>query len=76
MSPEQKKEVVVDSAVGAMKSKTVWFSALLAVTGAVEAHSAVLTSLIGEQKMGIVMMVVGLVTAILRSITTTSLSEK
>jgi hypothetical protein len=60
----------------AMKSKTIWFSFLLVVFGAVYDNFSYLQSLISDKYYGISFMVVGVITAILRFITTCPINEK
>ena len=61
---------------GALKSKTLWFSAVLAVLAALEMQSGLVRQLVGEQNFGGVMLWISVATAILRVVTTTSLSDK
>lgn len=58
------------------RSKTLWFSAILAVLGAMELHSALLRDLVGAEHFGAVMLAISVVTAVLRVVTTQPLSEK
>jgi hypothetical protein len=62
--------------VNLLKSKTIWFSIILAVGGALEQYSAVITSIVGSQNSGLVMLGISVVVAVLRVITTQPLSEK
>lgn len=61
---------------GAIASKTMWFSAVLAVLGLVEQYQGLLTGLLGADKMGVVLLVVSVVTAALRAVTNSSLKDK
>lgn len=61
---------------GALKSKTIWFSAVLAVLGALEMQSGLVRQLVGEQNFGGVMLGISVATAILRVVTTTALTNK
>lgn len=68
--------VAVAAAVKSVKSsKTVWFSIALGILGVIEQHADVLGPMLG-QKWGWVLVAVGGATAILRTLTTTSLVEK
>jgi len=62
--------------MNALKSKTILFSLLLAVLGAVEQNTAMVTSLVGPQNTGLAMLVIGAIVAALRTVTTKPLSEK
>ena len=62
--------------MNALKSKTVLFALALGLLGVAEQSSAVITQLVGQQNVGIVMMVIGVITAILRVVTTVPLSDK
>jgi hypothetical protein len=59
-----------------LKSKTMLFSLLLVVFGVVEANLALFQSFIPPQYWGLVVTGIGIVTAVLRFVTTTSLDEK
>jgi hypothetical protein len=59
-----------------LKSKTLWFAALLAVGGILEQSQALVTQLVGQQNTGLVMLVISVVVAVLRVITTQPLSQK
>jgi hypothetical protein len=62
--------------LGALKSKTMWFAILLALFGALMDNSTYLQNIIPEQYFSYVMMVIGIIVAGLRLATTTSLSNK
>lgn len=62
--------------LGALKSKTMWFAVLLALFGALMDNSTYLQDIIPEQYFSYVMMLIGLIVAGLRLATTTSLSNK
>lgn len=57
---------------GALKSKTMWFAAIAAVGGAVQQMSP----FIPPDKMGAVVTGLGIISAVLRMVTTKPLSEK
>jgi hypothetical protein len=59
-----------------LKSKTLWFAVLLAVGGILEQSQALVTQLVGQQNTGIVMLVISVIVAALRAITTQPLSQK
>jgi hypothetical protein len=59
-----------------LKSKTILFSLLLAVLGAVEQNTAMVTAFVGPQNTGLAMLVIGAIVAALRAVTTKALSEK
>lgn len=61
---------------GALKSKTMWFSIALAVLGVLELQTALVRELVGPENFGAVMLLISAGTAVLRVITTQSLSEK
>lgn len=61
---------------GVLKSKTMWFSAILGVLGALELQSSFLRELVGPENFGLVMLLISVATAVLRVVTTQSLSEK
>ncbi len=60
----------------ALKSKTIWFSILLAVLGVVEANVGVFQQYMTPQTFGIFSVAVGVIVAVLRVLTTVPLSEK
>ena len=51
-------------------SKTMWFSFLLVIFGALEAGFPYLQSIIDERYYGIILVIIGITTAILRFLTT------
>ena len=61
---------------GALKSKTVWFNALLAILGGLELMGAHLTTLWGPQVAAAIMLSGAVANLVLRTITTQSLQEK
>lgn len=67
---------VKDVATGALTSKTMWFSLLLALLGLIEQYQGLFTQYVGADKMGTILVVVGAISAALRTVTNTSLSEK
>lgn len=75
-APDPHMVAVTDTFSGAIKSKTIWFAVIVAVLGFVEQNQGLLTQYIGSDKMGIVIMVVGLIGAALRTVTTGSLGDK
>ena len=60
----------------ALKSKTIWFSIILAVCGVLEQSQGILTGLIGPANTGFLLLIVSMITAYLRTLTTKPLSEK
>lgn len=66
----------MDKIIGAARSKTMWFSLALVVMGVVEVNIGLLQSVIPPQYYGLVVMGIGIVTAVLRWITTTGLDRK
>jgi uncharacterized membrane protein (DUF106 family) len=58
------------------KSKTMWFSSLLIIFGALMDNSVYLKDLISPQYFSFVMIVIGIIVGILRSITTQPLADK
>lgn len=59
-----------------MKSRTLWFSFLLVIFGALMDNFSYLQSIIDEKYYGISFVAIGLITAILRFITTQPLEDK
>lgn len=78
VAANHQKEIkaVNDATKGAIASKTMWFSLILAVLGLIEQYQSLLSSLIGADKMGLVLTAAGVVTAVLRAVTGQSLSDK
>ena len=58
------------------KSKTLWFSVLLAIGGVLEQSQSLVTSLVGADNAGLVMIGISVIVAVLRVVTTQPLSEK
>ena len=61
---------------GAIKSKTMWFSGLITALGAVSDNSQYLRGLLDDISFNTVMIGIGLITALLRIVTTKPLDEK
>jgi len=59
-----------------LRSKTLLFSILLAVFGVLEQSQAFVSSIVGQENTGFVMIGISVVVAILRFLTTQPLSEK
>ena len=59
-----------------LKSKTIWFSVLIAVGGILEQSHAVMSQLVGPANTGLVMLVISAGVAILRIITTQPINQK
>jgi hypothetical protein len=62
--------------LGAFKSKTMWFSVLLVLFGALVDYSTHLKDLIPPEYFSIVMVLIGVVIALLRLATTQPLNQK
>lgn len=62
--------------IGIWKSKTMWFAAVLAVCGVIQANSGLITTLLGVHAASIILLVTGVIVAILRAVTTQSIPEK
>jgi len=58
------------------KSKTIWFAILLAVGGILEQSQSVITQLVGAQNTGLIMLVISIIVAVLRIVTTQPISAK
>lgn len=58
------------------KSKTLWFSVLLAIGGVLEQSQSLVTHLVGADNAGFVMIGISVIVAVLRVITTQPLSAK
>ena len=61
---------------GALKSKTMWFSLLLVLFGALMDNSVYLKDLIPAQYFSLIMIAIGVACAVLRMLTTQPLSAK
>lgn len=59
-----------------MKSRTLWFSFLLVIFGALMDNFSYLQSVIDERYYGISFVAIGLITAVLRFVTTQGLNDK
>ena len=59
-----------------LKSKTLWFSVLIAVGGILEQSQAVVSQLVGSANTGWVMLVISVGVAVLRIITTQPINQK
>lgn len=64
------------SARGAMRSKTLWFSAALVVFGAIEMYFPYIQNNIKPEYYGPMFMAIGIIVGILRFITTLPLDNK
>lgn len=62
--------------IKSLKSRTMLFAVALAVLGVVQASMDVFTPYLSPQAMGLVTLVIGLIVAILRVLTTLPLNEK
>jgi hypothetical protein len=62
--------------IGAMHSKTMWFSLAIAVFGAIEMYFPYLEKNIPTQYYGPIFMAIGIICAVLRFYTTLPLEEK
>ena len=69
-------EGVVNKMRGVTKSKTMWFSGLLVVFGILEMKLPEVRELIPPVYYGVSNVLIGVITALLRWVTTTSLEEK
>lgn len=58
------------------KSKTMWFAAILAALGAIQASLGLFSELLSPRVYGLITMVVGVAVGVLRAITTKPLSDK
>lgn len=58
------------------KSKTIWFAIFLAFLGVLEQSTALVTQIVGPENSGLVMLVISVIVAVLRVVTTQPLSEK
>lgn len=59
-----------------LKSKTMIFSILLAILGVIEMNMSVFSNYMTEETYGLFVIFIGVVTAVLRILTTTSISDK
>ena len=59
-----------------LKSKTMLFNGILAVLAVLEMHQGLVQNLVGAHRFGAVMLGIAVMGAILRSVTTTALSDK
>jgi pyruvoyl-dependent arginine decarboxylase (PvlArgDC) len=66
----------MDKILGAAKSKTMWFSLALVIFGVIEVNVSLLQSIIPPQYYGLVVMGIGVTTAVLRWLTTAGLDKK
>ena len=66
----------MNTLLGALKSKTMWFAILLAVFGALMDASIYLKELIPAEYFSLVMILIGVVIGMLRLVTTQPLSDK
>ena len=64
------------SMMGAMRSKTMWFSLALVVLGVVYDNFSYVQNIIDPKYYGILLVAIGIVVAILRFITTQPINEK
>lgn len=62
--------------MGAVKSKTIWFAVVLAMLGFVQANSEQFQALLSPDAYGWVMVIVGMIVAGLRVMTSQSLADK
>jgi uncharacterized membrane protein len=60
----------------ALKSKTLWFSLILAILGVIEASFQVFAPYMSPAIYGFVLMVISITVAVLRIVTTLPLNEK
>lgn len=62
--------------MGALKSKTMWFSLLIVIFGALMDNSVYLKDLIPPQYFSLIMIAIGVICALLRMVTTQPLNQK
>lgn len=67
---------MIDKLFGSARSKTMWFSLLLVIFGAIEASIGLLQSIIPPQYYGLVVMAIGIIVGVLRWLTTAGLERK
>lgn len=73
VAPSPAAVAVTATLAGAAQSKTIWVAILIAVAGFFENNQQLLSTYLGDDKMGVVMIVVSAVMMILRTVTTDSL---
>lgn len=61
---------------GSVRSRTMWAAVAFAVLGYIEANLELITQTIGAGKMGYVLIAAGVITAILRAVTSGPVSKK
>ena len=71
-----RKAIQKRSMVGAMHSKTMWFSLALVILGVVYDNFSYVENIIDPRFYGILLIAIGIAVAILRFITTMPLDEK
>ena len=59
-----------------MKSRTMWFSFLLVVLGALLDNFSYLQNVIDPKYYGVILVIIGIIVAVLRFITTQPMSDK
>lgn len=62
--------------MNSLKSKTILFAILLSVLGTLQQSQELVTKLVGPENTGYVVIVIAIIVAILRIVTTQPLSEK
>ena len=62
--------------MGVMRSKTMWFSLALVILGVVYDNFSYVENIIDPRLYGVLLIVIGIIVAILRFITTMPLDEK
>ena len=67
---------MIDKIKGMLKSRTMWFSGLLMMFGAISDNSDKLQSLLDAHTYNILMLIVGVVVAALRFVTTQPIEDK
>lgn len=66
----------MNALLAAAKSKTIWFALALAVLGVIEIQAQLFAQYMSPEAFGIFNIVIGVIVAVLRVITTMPLSEK
>ena len=61
---------------GAMRSKTMWFSLALVILGVVYDNFSYVSNLIDPRLYGVLLILIGVIVAVLRFVTTTSLDDR